>query len=330
VLIPLRADPRCVLVVGAFVGETVSVPQILCPALVGRRRELEASVRMLDAGCGGAVVVLGEAGIGKSRFIRELAGQASDRGLVIVSGRAAQSRQPVPYRPLAEALAGACRRLGLPADAELIPYRPALGRLVPEWHRPERDTAPESAVTLGEGVLRLVKALGGESGAVLVAEDLHWADPETLAVLEYVADHAVEERLAVVASARPGPSAGGDLVRDLIAGRIATPVELLPLSPPEVAEMARSALGTSELPAGLSELLARADGVPFLVEELLAAAAEAGVLLAGGDGWRVRAGAEVVVPRTFGESVRRRVEVLAPPDRELMHLAALVGRLDPA
>jgi predicted ATPase len=80
----------------------------------------------------------------------------------------------------------------------------------------------------------------------------------------------------------------------------------------------------------LSELLARADGVPFLVEELLAAAAEAGVLLAGGDGWRVRAGAEVVVPRTFGESVRRRVEVLAPPDRELMHVAALVGRLDPA
>jgi DNA-binding CsgD family transcriptional regulator len=319
-----------VLAVGAFVGETVSVPQILCPALVGRRRELEASVRMLDAGCGGAVVVLGEAGIGKSRFIRELIGQAADRGLVIVSGRAVQSRPPVPYRPLAEALAGACRRLGLPADAELIPYRPALGRLVPEWHRPERDAAPESAVTVGEGVLRLVKALGGESGAVLVAEDLHWADPETLAVLEYVVDHALEERLAVVASARPGSSAGGDLVRDLIAGRIATPVELLPLPPPQVAEMARSALGTSDLPAGLSGLLARADGVPFLVEELLSAAAEAGVLLAGGDGWRVRAAAEVVVPRTFGESVRRRVEVLPPPDRELMHLAALVGRLDPA
>jgi len=81
VLNPLRADPRCVLVVGALVGETVSVPQILCPALVGRSRELEASVRMLDAGCGGAVVVLGEAGIGKSRFIRELIRYATDRGL---------------------------------------------------------------------------------------------------------------------------------------------------------------------------------------------------------------------------------------------------------
>ena len=100
------------LVVGAFVDETVSVPQILCPALVGRRRELEASVRMLDAGCGGAVVVLGEAGIGKSRFIRELIRYATDRGFVVVSGRAVQARPPVPYRPLAEALAGACRRLG--------------------------------------------------------------------------------------------------------------------------------------------------------------------------------------------------------------------------
>jgi len=286
-------------------------------------------MRMLDAGCGGAVIVLGEAGIGKSRLVRELVGRARDRGLVIVSGRAVQSRQPVPYRPLAEALAGACRRLGLPADAELIPYRPALGRLVPEWHRPERDAAAESAVTLGEGVLRLVKALAGESGAVIVIEDLHWADLETLGVLEYVTDHAVEEQLAVVVTARPGPSAGSDLVRDLIARRAAAAVELLPLTAPQVAEMARLALGTSELPVGLSELLARADGVPFLVEELLSAAAEAGVLLAEGAGWRVGAGAGVVVPKTFGESVRGRMEALAPPDRELVQLAALVGRLDP-
>jgi DNA-binding CsgD family transcriptional regulator len=306
------------------------VPQILCPELVGRRGELEASVRMLNAGCGGAAVVLGEAGIGKSRFVRELAGQARDRGLIVVSGRAVQSRQPAPYRPLAEAVVGACRRLGLPADPELIPYRPALGRLLPEWYRPGRAAGPESAVTLGEGVLRLVKALGGEGGAVLVVEDLHWADPETLAVLEYVIDHAREEQLAVVVTARPGSSAGNTLVRDLIARRAATPVELSPLFPPEIAEMARSALGTATLPAGLSGLLARADGVPFLVEELLSAAAEAGVLLADGGGWRVRAGAEVVVPRSFGESVRGRVEALAPADRELVRLAALLGRLDPA
>ena len=316
--------------VGALFDETVGVPQILCPALVGRGGELEASARMLDAGYGGAVVVLGEAGIGKSRLVRELVGQARDRSLVVVSGRAVQSRQPTPYRPLAEALMGACRRLGLPTDTELIPYRPALGQLVPEWYRPERAAAPESAVTVGEGVLRLVKALGGEGRAVLVVEDLHWADLETLAVLEYVIDHALEEQLPVVVTARPGSSAGGNLIRDLIARRAVTLVELSPLPLPEVAEMACSALGTRTLPAGLSELLARAGGVPFLVEELLSAAAEAGVLLAEGDGWRMRAGAEVVVPRTFGESVRRRVEALAPPDRELVYLAALLGRLDPA
>jgi DNA-binding CsgD family transcriptional regulator len=330
VLFPLHDDPRYALAVGALVRETVNVPQILCPALVGRGSDLEAPVRMLDAGYGGAVVVLGEAGIGKSRLVRELTGHARARGLVVVSGRAVQSRQPTPYRPLAEAVMGACRRLRLPADPELIPYRPALGRLLPEWSRPERDAAPVSVVTLGEGVLRLVKALAGEGGAVLVIEDLHWADMETLGVLEYVIDHALEEQLAVVATVRPGSSAGCDLVRDLIARRAVIPVELLPLTLPEVAEMARSALGTSTLPAGVSELLARADGVPFLIEELLSAAAEAGVLVADGDGWRLRGGAEAVVPRTFGESVRGRVEALAPPDRELMHLAALVGRLDPA
>jgi hypothetical protein len=79
VLFPLHDDPRYALAAGALVREIVGVPQMLCPALVGRGAELEAPVRMLDAGCGGAVVVLGEPGIGKSRLVRELTGHARPR-----------------------------------------------------------------------------------------------------------------------------------------------------------------------------------------------------------------------------------------------------------
>ena len=138
------------------------------------------------------MVVLGEAGIGKSRLVRELAAAAQDRGVFMLAGRAVQSAQPAPYRPLAEAVLSGCRRFGLPGSAELVPYRPALGRLVPEWHRPGLAESAESAVVLGEGLLRLLHAWGGDAGALLVLEDMHWADPESLAVLEYLADHAVE------------------------------------------------------------------------------------------------------------------------------------------
>jgi DNA-binding CsgD family transcriptional regulator len=301
---------------------------MLCPALVGRRLELEAMTRVLDV-AGGAVAVLGEAGIGKSRLIRQLCGLARDRGWVVVTGRAVQARRPLPYRPLAEALITACRRSGLPDDAQLVPYRAALGRLLPEWHRPELAGSAESTVVLAEGVLRLLKALGGDAGLLLAVEDLHWADPETLDVLDYVVDHALEERLAVVVTARPGSPAGTTLLHDLVDRRAASLVELAPLSSSEVASMAGAALDTATLPAGLSELLARAEGVPFLVEELLAAAVAAGVLVRQEPGWTLQSSATALIPGSFVDAVARRLEALPCGEREVVHLAALLGRIDP-
>jgi DNA-binding CsgD family transcriptional regulator len=277
------------------------------------------------------VVVLGEAGIGKSRLVRELAAAAQDRGVFMLAGRAVQGAQPAPYRPLAEAVLSGCRRFGLPGSAELVPYRPALGRLVPEWHRPGLAESAESTVVLGEGLLRLLHAWGGDAGALLVLEDMHWADPESLAVLEYLADHAVEIRLACVATARPEPSPGVDLLRSLVARRAAAVVELSELSAAEVAAMAGECLRTTVLPAGLDRLLARAEGVPFLVEELLAAAVDGGGLVREGGRWVMRPGGETVVPQTLSDNIAQRMDALDPAGRQIARAAALFGRrFDPA
>ena len=176
---------------------------LLCPTLIGRQPELDVLFELQDAPHGGAALVLGDAGIGKSRLVRELSDRARARGLVVLAGRAVQARQPMPYRPLAEALAVACRPAGPPDAAELIPYRPALGRLIPEWHRPGLAKSAESTIVLGEGVLRMLRVLGGDAGVLLTIEDVHWADPETIDVLEYLADHAAEERLTCLATCRP-------------------------------------------------------------------------------------------------------------------------------
>jgi predicted ATPase len=315
-----------VLAMCSALRHAIAVPQVLCPSLIGRQSELAEVVQLLDAPQGGAVFVLGEAGIGKSRLVRETTQKARQAGLRVLAGRAVPGQSPVPYRPLAEALSAACRRGGPPDAPELIPYRAALGRLIPEWHRPELAGSAESTVVLGEGVLRMLRVLDGGAGVLLIIEDLHWADPETVAVVEYLAEHSAEERIVCVGTCRPEPGPGLDLVREMSRHRTARLLELAPLSPAEVAEMARECLCTSVEPQDLDRLLARADGVPFLVEELLAAAIDSGGLVYEGDEWAVRPGAAAVVPRTYAETVAHHIDSLDPVDRRVPRAAALLGR----
>jgi AAA ATPase domain len=114
------------------------VRQVLCPVLVGRNEEarhIEAALAAAGAGNGGTVLVTGEAGVGKSRLVREAARVARERGLAVLIGRAVGSDMPTPFRPFTEALAAAGRAGHLPDSEELGPFRPALSRLIPEWRR---------------------------------------------------------------------------------------------------------------------------------------------------------------------------------------------------
>src|SRR5712692_10110624 len=186
-----------------------------CPLLIGRDGEMQALTVALDetsAGRGGAVFVTGDLGVGKSRLAREVAQLASSRGFEVVTGRAVESAVPVPYRPIAEALMRLARSGQVPGAPDLADYRPALGSLVPEWSRPGDDAAEISPVILAEAVLRLL-ALRDAPGTLLILEDLHWADPETLAIIEYLADNLSGTRVFCLATLRGEPSEGLDLAR---------------------------------------------------------------------------------------------------------------------
>ena len=88
--------------------------------------------------------------------------------------------------------------------------------------------------------------------------------------------------------------------------------------------MAGQRLRTELLPAGLDRLLARAEGVPFLVEELLAAAVDGGGLVREGGRWVMRPGGETVVPQTLSASIAQRMDALDRAGREIAQAAALV------
>src|SRR5580704_12345948 len=105
--------------------QTGTVGEVLCPVLVGRRAEiqvLESGLAGAHGGQGGCAVLTGEAGIGKSRLIRELARMAADRQVLVVMGRAVPAGAGAPYRPVTEALLQLLRRRPLPDDPSLAPW----------------------------------------------------------------------------------------------------------------------------------------------------------------------------------------------------------------
>ncbi|HXB50332.1 MAG TPA: AAA family ATPase [Streptosporangiaceae bacterium] len=302
---------------------------MLCQVLIDRSAELGALSGALAAateGRGGMVFVTGDAGVGKSRLVREVVSLASERGLRALGGRATESAVPVPYRPVTEALMGAARAGIVPEAPGIADYRAALGALVPEWSRPGDGDAEVSPVIFGEALLRML-ALPGDRGGLLTLEDLHWADPETLAIVEYLADNvATTHVLCLVTLRDTEQSACLDLMRSVCARRVATRIEVPRLPRRAVAEMAAACLHTPELPPAVSQLLADCDGLPFAVEEILAAAVSSGELVRSEAGWEVDDGVVTGVPASIVGSVRNRLAALGPSARNVIIFAAVLGR----
>lgn len=241
--------------------------------LIGRDPELALVMTRLTAiaaGAGGVLVVLGEAGVGKSRLLAEAARLAAEDGLVVLAGRAVEGG--AVHQVLAEALLPAVRdRPELAAAPELRPCRAALARLLPGWATPSADPAGDAAAlpaaALAEGLLALLDRLA-PAGCLLVLDDLHRADPGTLAVVDRLAAAAATRPVLLAVAARDdGPVA---LALDRAARRPGgSPVWLARLRAEDVAALAATRTATPLSQDQLRELVERTDGLPLLVEQLL-------------------------------------------------------------
>ena len=280
---------------------------VRCLVLVGRDAELgmlQESLAAAVGGRGGFAAVCGDAGLGKSRLCRELIKGSLALGILVTVGRAVPSGASMPYRPLAEAVLGLLRPRGDWIDEpQLTPWLPVLAQMVPvPGVRPAGQT---SSAARGEAMLRLLGWLGGEHGLLMVLEDLHWADPDTLDVIEYLADNVGREPVLCVGTLRRWPSTpASDLADRLGTRNSASVIELAALDEPAVDAIAH-ACSPAVTSADLSRIRCAADGIPFLVEELV-----------GSPG----------VPRSFAESVRARTRSLEPAQVDVLVAAALLGR----
>lgn len=299
---------------------------MVCPDMIGRGAEiaeLTAVVNEVRAGRGRLVTVIGEAGMGKSRLTRTVCEIAADSGLDCLVGRCVPSGIKVPYRPLMEAFTARYRDRQRPDDLALRGFDGHLGRLVHHWPGRAPGGADESPLLLGEAVLRLLRVNGP---SVLVIEDLHWSDAETLDVIEYLADAVSEVPLLCLTTSRP-EGAAREVVSRLARRGAATLVALDGLADLAVTEMVTACLGDTTPPAGLTGwITARSDGVPFLVEELLAGLVATGSLTRDDAAWEVRGELTASVPSDLASSISGRVRRLGGDARLVLAAAAMLGR----
>jgi hypothetical protein len=279
--------------------------------MVGRESELGRLVDLLDraeSATGGVAVVTGEAGIGKTRLVMEWAALAKDRGFVVLAGRAIEGGRS--FRPLAQALMEAVRYRPLLESPQVRPFRAALSRILPSFAADELvSSGIDPTLMLGEGVLRLLRAVGG-TGTLLLLEDLHWSDPDTVALLDYLSG-AVATSAVVVAATACDDAPGSSVAHALARMPGAVHIRLAPLNSADAATL------IDQRTAGLGEaqrqaVIKRAEGVPLVIEELLADAAEPSDVVTSS------------VPRSFAEVVVTRLRRLTSEQRRVLAAAALV------
>jgi DNA-binding CsgD family transcriptional regulator len=304
--------------------------QVTTGRFVGRTQELARLRQLLArAGDGEPLVALlgGEAGVGKTRLVEQLAATARERGVRVLGGGCVPlGEEGLPFAPVIEALRGLADQLD-PAELAAVagPARQELGRLLPglAWGGDAAAGAagggPAVASRAGQGrlferLLGVVQRLAAAAPLLWIMEDLHWADRSTRDLLAYLATYLRSGRVLVVGSFRsdeldplhPLRRLLAELARNRRVGRL----ELPRFTRAEVAEQLAGLLGADPPGRLVDDIYARSEGNPFFAEELLLA----------GDGR-----GPGTLPPSLREVLLTRVVRLRARTQQLLRVAAAAG-----
>ena len=275
---------------------------------VGRESEL-VTLRSLVPWAPGEgrriALVGGEAGSGKSRLVREFAGEAAESGANVLYGACDAVVHP-PYGPFVEALGELRAGTGAATDPDT------------ERHR------------LHTAVADLLERTGRERPVVLVLEDAHWADAPTLGLLRHLARAGGRARLLLVATFRDTetdmPDALSEMLADLRRSDDVVRLRLGGLSGDDVTELVRRVAGEEPVPELAQAIADVTGGNPFLVCELWRSLVDGGgVDIWGGCVRLTRPLEELAPPESVREVVARRLARLRPATADLLELAATAG-----
>ena len=308
------------------VPETTPLPNV--ERWVGRKKvleKLETALTRTAAGQGQLLLVVGEAGIGKTRTLSELAQRARARGFSVWEAAAYDGGGAPPYWPWVEVLRAARHQLTDLRFHQHLPARcEALTRLIPELC-PPATTAPNEETLrfrLFDEVAHFLASTSLELPRLIVLEDLHWADVGTVELLLHSAQALTKRPLLVAASFREHEVSGRAQLAAALSrlSRHARRIPLRPLSLAEISDLVRAALGSDAVEAGYPAVLAaRTQGNPFFIMQMLELASQHGKPL------DAAALQQIEPPPAVRHIIERRLERLSEEGRAILATAALIG-----
>ncbi|GAB4051474.1 BTAD domain-containing putative transcriptional regulator [Catellatospora paridis] len=272
--------------------------------LPGRAVELDTLVAAVAGAVGGAgrvALVAGEAGIGKTTLVARAAAAASEGGTPVVRARCPAVGQAPPFWIWIQVVGELAGAPGT-GDAALA----ALGASAPD------DTIgadPAARFRLYEAVARLIGAAARERGLLVLLDDLHAADPDSLLLLRYLSGALASTRALVLATTRPYQHDPGLLATTAELARTPgyTRVDLTGLDEAAIATLVRRETGADPAPDEIAALLGRTGGNPFFVTELL------------------RHGGTGELPPTIRDTLCLRLDAVPAPTRQCLDVLAVAG-----
>ncbi|MER5890808.1 AAA family ATPase [Streptomyces sp. NPDC001941] len=249
------------------------------PVFVGRAGELTTLTQALARATQGepqALLIAGEAGVGKTRLIEEFIAEACRQDAVIALGGCVEiGAEGLPYAPVSTALRALRRRLPDELAAAAHGQEGELARLLPELGDAAGHEAygEDSTARLFELTARLLERIATDHTVVLVLEDLHWADASTRHLLAYLLRTLRRGRLVVIATYRADDIHRRHPLRPLLAEldrlRTLRRIELARFTRTEVHRQLTGILAAEPAPDLVDEIFTRSDGNAFFVEELV-------------------------------------------------------------
>jgi ATP/maltotriose-dependent transcriptional regulator MalT len=291
------------------------------PTLVGRdseQRALAAALADAAAGRGQLVLVSGEAGIGKSTLVEAVELEAQRLGLAVLTGRCYDLSADQPY--------GLWSDLGraLPADPGLPPFPAAITQTVAE-------ARVASQHTLLQELAGFFTALAARGPLLLVLEDIHWADADSLTALRVLARMLRALPVLTVATYRSDELTRRHVLHQLVPQLVrearAERLVLQPLAEDDIRAYLRASwpMGEADEARLVAYLAAQAEGNPLFVVELLRTLVEDRVLTRTTAGWSVGALQQGVVPLLVQQVIDARLSHLSAPTRHALEAAAVIG-----
>jgi hypothetical protein len=287
----------------------------MASGLIGRDHPvgvLRAEISRATDSHGGLVLVTGEAGIGKTALVTDAVDVARERGALVLSGSCWDSSAAPGFWPWVQVVRG-LRRQG-PAGEWAAAEEVSGGQLAVLLGEVDED-GPADGFGMYDAVTSALVAVSQRRPVVVVLDDLHWADPSSVRLLEFVAQHTWFERLLLVATYRDVEvDADGHPLASLMTPlrAKATTVTLTGLDRDEVGALMTRTVGEEPDPALVTEVHLRTGGNPFFVEETARL-------------WHSGGSADAVAPGVR-DTVRRRLSLLPAPVSQLLTAAAVLGR----